>query len=176
MARALSVPPGPQASATGLGSLNDRLRKALRSAPVAGMKRVDLTPYATDRGLNAYEAALAPPLEILAETFGLIYTRRTLAVADSVTYVYERSVVLGHETCKAYRITEHPLRPVATAPPAQASTLGSNAAGPGPVSLPRPLPDATPQVESAVTVPCDDPKMQAVVPGSLTSPVPRQPP
>jgi len=152
-----------------LGSLNDRLRAALPTKPTAGMQRVDLgNGYTTNRVLDAYEASLAPPPEILAKTFGLIYATRTLAHADSVAYVYERThlVVLGHEICKAYRITEHPQR----APEAPVDV-----SKPGAVTLPGPLRDEKPLLET-VDLACDTAGMMSVEPGSLTAPVPRRRP
>jgi hypothetical protein len=167
-------PPPPAAAiaaaappASALANLNARMRAALPSASPPGMQRIDVGAYSTERVLDAYEAALAPPLEILAKTFGLIYTTRTVTRADSVAYVYERTRdVVGREVCRAYRITEHPVRE-ATPPP--------NHLGPGVVEFPRPLPDVTPRVET-VDVSCRAPGMIPVDPGSLTSPVPRRPP
>jgi hypothetical protein len=155
-------------------SLNDRLKAALPTGAVEGMKRYDLGGYQTDRVLDAYEASLAPPLEILAKTFGLIYTKRTAYQADSIAYVYERTRILGVEVCRAYTIVEHPLR-----------TAGPNADHLGPVgvpvsgrgsalSLPGPLPDVKPEVSTEV-VPCNAKGMIPVVPGSLKSPAPRHP-
>jgi hypothetical protein len=162
-------PPAPIPSAfppaSALANLNARLRAALPSASPPAMQRVDLNRYSTNSVLDAYEAALAPPLEILAKTFGLIYTTRTLTRADSVAYVYERTRdVLGREVCRAYRITEHPQRPA----PARVDH-----AAPGAVDFPRPLPDVTPSIET-VDVSCRAPGMIPVEPGSLTSPVPRR--
>jgi hypothetical protein len=161
--------PSPTPAAAGLGSLNDRLRAALPTKPTAGMQRVDLgSGYTTSRVLDAYEQSLAPPAEILAKTFGLLYATRTLAHADSVAYVYERThvVVLGHEICKAYRITEHPLR--AAAAPVDVSK-------PGAVTLPGPLRDDKPVLET-IDVACDASGMIDVPPGSLKAPVPRSRP
>ncbi len=126
---------------------------------------MDAGGYTTDRVLDAYEAALAPPLEVLAKTFGLIRVRRTLTQADSIAYVYERTRNLfGQEVCKAYRITEHPQRP---------PTTYSTHTGPGAVDFPVPLADVKPTVET-VEVSCNDAKMQAVAPGTLTTPAPRR--
>jgi hypothetical protein len=165
-----SASPAPAPTpAPGLASLNDRLRAALPTKPTAGMQRVDLgAGYSTQRVLDAYEASLAPPLEILAKTFGLIYTTRTTFRADSVAYVYERThdVVLGHDVCHAYRITEHPLRQVVAAP---------DVSKPGGVSFPGPPSDDKPDIER-VDVACDAKGMIKVEPGSLKSPVPRHPP
>jgi hypothetical protein len=131
------------------------------------MQRVDVGAFDANRALDAYEAALAPPLEILAKTFGLIYTTRTVTHADSVAYVYERTHdLLGREVCRAYRITEHPQQSV-TPPP--------NHLGPGAVEMPAPPRDEGPDVET-VDVSCNAAGMIPVVPGSLTSPVPRHPP
>lgn len=171
-ARSLPPPPGPALTAaaappspgSALSSLNARLRAALPSASPPGMQRVDLGTYSTNRVLDAYEAALAPPLEILAKTFGLIHTTRTVAHADSIAYVYERTRdLLGREVCRAYRITEHPLRD-APVPPSRL--------GPGAVEFPRSLADVKPVVET-VEVSCRAPGMIPVEPGSITSPVPR---
>jgi hypothetical protein len=153
-------------SAAGLGNLNDRLRAALPTKPTAGMQKVDLgSGYTTNRVLDAYEAALAPPLEVLAKTFGLIYTTRTITHADSVEYVYERvHGLLGKDVCRAYKITEHPLRPVDSAP---------DVSKPGAITLPGPLRDVKPDIET-VEVSCDAPGMIKVQPGSITTPVPRR--
>ena len=145
--------------------MNDRLRQLSRGGPVDySMKRVDLGNDVSQRVLDAYEKALAPPAEILARTFGLLWTTRTLVHADSIAYIYERTRdILGREVCKAYRVTEHPL---------QASPRTFD---PSKAQFPGPLPNATPLVET-VELRCDDPHMQPVVPGSLKSPVPRHPP
>jgi hypothetical protein len=171
VAVALTTPspsPAPTATTgtTGLGSLNDRLRAALPTKPTAGMQKVDLgSGYTTNRVLDAYEAALAPPLEILAKTFGLIYTTRTLTHADSVEYVYERvHGLLGKDVCRAYKITEHPLRPVDSPP---------DVSKPGALTLPGALRDVKPDIET-VEVSCDAPGMIKVEPGSITTPVPRR--
>jgi hypothetical protein len=103
----------------------------------------------------------------LAKTFGLIYTTRTVLRADSVAYVYEHTHdLLGRDVCRAYRITEHPLRD-ATPPP--------NRLGPGAADMPETPRDVKPVVET-VDLSCTAPGMIPVVPGSLTSPVPRHPP
>jgi len=143
--------------------LNDRLRQLSRGGPVDySMKRLDND--VAQRVLDAYEKALAPPAEILARTFGLLWTTRTVLHADSIAYVYERTRdVLGREVCKAFRITEHPL---------QASPGRFDPSKP---QFPGPLPNATPLLET-VEMRCNDPHMQPVVPGSLKSPVPRHSP
>jgi hypothetical protein len=163
-----SPSPAPTAAppAAGLGNLNDRLRAALPTKPTAGMQKVDLgSGYTTNRVLDAYEAALAPPLEVLAKTFGLIYTTRTITRADSVEYVYERvHGLLGKDVCRAYKITEHPLRPVDSPP---------DVSKPGAITLPGALRDVKPDIETLL-VPCDAPGMIKVEPGSITTPVPRR--
>jgi hypothetical protein len=131
------------------------------------MQHVDLgAGYSANRVLDAYEAALAPPLAILAKTFGLIYTTRTITHADSIAYVFERthSVLLGRDICRAYQITEHPLRAVEKAP---------DVAKPGALSLPGALRDVKPEIDT-VEVPCEAPSMIRVEPGSITTPVPRR--
>jgi hypothetical protein len=165
LAAALATSP----AAPGVPNINDRLRAALPTKPTAGMQHVDLgSGYSANRVLDAYEAALAPPLAILAKTFGLIYTTRTVARADSIAYVFERthSVLLGHDVCRAYKITEHPLRAVDKAP---------DEAKPGALALPGPLRDDKPEIDT-VEVPCDGPGMIRVEPGSITTPVPRHRP
>jgi hypothetical protein len=139
------------------------MRALLPSGPVDySAKRVEND--IAKRVLDAYEKALAPPAEILARTFGLIWTTRTVLHADSVSYVYERTHdLLGREVCKAFRITEHPLQ--------QAPVRFD----PNKAQFPGPLPNATPLIET-VEVRCNERGMQAVVPGSLTSPVPRHRP
>jgi hypothetical protein len=166
---ALAVPtvtPSAAPPAKPLSSLNDRLRALLPTKPTAGMREVPLGgSYSTDRVLDAYERLLAPPLEIMAKTFGLIYTTRTATHADSVAYVYERdhNVLTGHDFCRAYRITEHPLRPVESA---------VDPTKPGAVTFPGPLRDVKPEIDK-VEVPCEAPGMIPRVPGSITTPVPR---
>ena len=144
--------------------MNERLRQLSRGGPVDyTTKRLGAADIA-QAVVDAYEKALAPPAEILARTFGLIWTTRTVLHADSVAYVYERTRdVLGREVCKAYRITEHPLQPA----PARFD--------PNKPQFPGPLPNATPLLET-VDVRCNDAGMQHVAAGSLTSPVPRQKP
>ncbi len=162
-------PPSPAPAASSIGSLNDRLRAALPTKPTAGMQRVPLGEgYSGDRVREAYEKSLWPPLEILAKTFGLIYTTRTASHADSVAYVFERthSLLGGADICHAYRITEHPLRGVDNAP---------DVSKPGAVSFPGALPGEKPEFDT-VAVPCDSPEMVKVTPGSLTTPVPRRRP
>jgi len=115
---------------------------------------------------EAYEAALAPPAEVLAATFGLIRVTRTLVHADSVAYVFERKRdLLGREVCRAFRITDHPPPPPPTPPP----SLVGGVARP---YLPDRNPDLKPVIEY-VDVSCNDAKMQKIVPGSLKTPVPR---
>jgi hypothetical protein len=163
-----SAAPSAAPSAGGsLANLNERMRAALPTAPTATMRPVNLNGgYNSDGVLSAYEAALAPPLEVLAKTFGLIYTTRTISRADSVTYVYERthSPILGHDICRAFKITEHPLRE------AEHPVLP---VGPGVVAFPGPLRDVKPELER-VEVPCNAKGMIEVVPGSLKTPVPRR--
>ncbi|GAC1415946.1 MAG: hypothetical protein NVSMB64_26170 [Candidatus Velthaea sp.] len=114
-----------------------------------------------DRIVSAYEAALAPPPDILARTFGLIRPNRTAAHADSISYVFERTTLLGIPVCKAYKITEHPYT-------RSAADLSKN-----------PLADtgrqiAKPEVEIVTLAPCTEKSYTPVVPGSLKAPVPRR--
>jgi len=128
------------------------------------------TPGAADvlaRARDAYEAALAPPLEILAKTFGLIRVARTMVVADSVAYVYERHHTPFGDRCLAWRVTEHP--------EPQPTPWHDPAIGAPPPNFPPGAPDLKAVVEKSVEVDCNDKRMQAVAPGSLTSPVPRHP-
>ncbi len=156
----VAPPPGP-----GSASLNDRLRAALPSAPAASLKHYSLGGYQTDRVLDAYEAALEPPLEILAKTFGLVYTKRTAYQADSIAYVYERTHILGQEISRAYTIVEHPLRSVAPNP---------DHLGPAAPAAVGPLRDEKPEISTQV-IPCNRKGMIDVVPGSMTTPAPRHP-
>jgi hypothetical protein len=115
---------------------------------------------------EARDAALAPPLEVLAATFGLIRVTRTAFRADSVTYVFERKRDLfGREVCRAFRITDHPLPP----PPTPQPSLSGG--------FPRPyIPDRNPDLKPVVEyvdVSCNNPRMEKIVPGSLKTPVPR---
>jgi hypothetical protein len=123
-------------------------------------------PVDPNDAVGAYERALAPPAEVLAETFGLIRVSRTLAHADSIAYVFERRRdLLGRETCRAFRITDHPQPPPPTPMPA---IMGG---------FPRPyLPDRNPDLKPIVEyvdVSCNDRRMERVEPGSLRTPVPR---
>ena len=157
--------PAPGASpSNGLASLNDKLRSLLPHGPVTpGRYTPGLDPQAA---VAAYEAALAPPAEVLAATFGLIRVSRTVVHADSIAYVFERKKDLfGREVCRAFRITDHPKPP----PPSPPPSLVGNHTQP---NLPGPLPDLKPVVEY-VDVSCNDPHMEKVVPGSLKTPVPR---
>jgi hypothetical protein len=163
----VAAAPTASPAAQGATNLNDRLRASLPTKPTAGMQHVDLgAGYSANRVLDAYEAALAPPLAILAKTFGLIYTTRTVTHADSIAYVFERthSVLLGRDVCHAYQITEHPLRPV---------ERGADVAKPGALTVPGPLRDDKPEIDT-VEVPCAAPGMIRVDPGSITTPVPRR--
>jgi hypothetical protein len=162
---AATAPAGEATRAPGLGSLNDRLRAALPTKPTAGMQHVDLgSGYTAGRVMDAYEQSLAPPLEILAKTFGLIYTTRTLLHAGSVAYVFERTHILGHEVCRAYQITEHPQR---------TPTLQADHAI---VAIPQfpgaKQPDLKPE-KDIIIVPCDSSSIIPVPLGSITTPVPR---
>ncbi len=163
----------PASAGPGPASLNDKLRAALPTGPVATIKHYDLGGYSSDRMLDAYEASLAPPLEILLKTFGLIYTRRSTSQADSIAYVYERTKILGVEVCRAYTIVEHPLR----APGPNADHIGPSGVAmsgrPAADAIPGPLPDLKPEVTTEI-VPCNAKGMIKVAPGSMTSPAPRR--
>ncbi len=138
----------------------------LPSGPVAPGR---FTP-ATDpkEALAAYEKSLEPPAQVLAETFGIIRVNRTLLHADSIAYVFERRRdLLGRETCRAFRITEHPPPP----PPTPVPSVMGGFARP---YLPDRNPDLRPVLEY-VDVSCSDPRIEKVVPGSLATPVPRRP-
>lgn len=113
------------------------------------------------RAIADAEAALAPPAQILAQTFGLIRVDRTVVRADSVAYVYKRIRTPFGERCLAWRITDHPKPP----PPARYDPLHP--------PDPRRNLELKPEVEESVEVSCNDPRMERVVPGSLTTPVPR---
>jgi hypothetical protein len=113
------------------------------------------------RAVEEAEAALAPPAEILAKTFGLLRIERTTFHADSIAYVYERHQTPFGERCIAWRITDHP-KPSA----------------PDRYDPSKPLPadrnlQLRPQVERRVEVSCNDPRMTRVTPGSIGTPVPR---
>jgi hypothetical protein len=149
------------------------MKALLPTGPGGGMAPVDMGSYQTNRVLDAYEASLAPPLEILLKTFGLIYTKRTASQADSIAYVYERTRVLGVEVCKAYTIVEHPLRE----PPPNADHLGPTGQAmsgrPSALAFPGPLGDVKPEITTEV-VPCNAKGMIPVVPGTMRSPAPRR--
>jgi len=173
-AAAPSAEPQPaKTDPPGLAALNARLKATLITGSAASTKQYDLGGYQTNRVLDAYEASLAPPLEILLKTFGLIYTKRTAAQADSIAYVYERTKILGVEVCKAYTIVEHPLRQAGP----NADHLGpagvAMSGRPAAVAFPGPLPDLKPEITTEI-VPCNAKGMIPVVPGSLTSPAPRR--
>ena len=101
---------------------------------------------------------------MLAKTFGLIRVTRTLFVADSVAYVFERRQTPFGERCRAFRVTDHPKPPAAR----RASTPTTPTA----TRSPDRNPDLKPVVEY-IDVSCNDRRMEPVVPGSLTTPVPR---
>ncbi len=147
-----------------LDALNARLRAMLPHGAVAPGH---FTPATDPReALEDYERALAPPAEVLAETFGIIRVQRTLMVADSIAYVFERKRdLLGRETCRAFRVTEHPLPPPPTPPPSLVGGFSRPA-------LPDRNPDVKPVVEY-VDVSCSDRRIEKVEPGSLTTPLPR---
>jgi hypothetical protein len=108
-----------------------------------------------------WERLIAVPESVLAKTFGLIRRTRTQVRAASVTYVFERTFDLfGREVCRAFRITEHPQ---ATPPPRF---------DPNRLVFPDRNPDLRPTTDY-VFVPCDDPSMRKVVPGSLATPSPK---
>jgi len=116
----------------------------------------------------AYEAAVAPPAEVLAATFGLIRVTRTSFTADSVAYVFERKKDLfGREVCRAFRVTDHPKPP----PPTPVPNVIGGFARP---YIPDRPPDLKPVVEY-VDVSCNDHRMERFAPGTLTTPVPRHP-
>jgi len=96
------------------------------------------------------------PLDVLAETFGLIRVTRTMARADSTTYVFERRKdIFGREVCRALRFTPHPLP---SAPP----RFDPN----HPLQFGPDAPNIKPEVEY-VNVSCDARGIQAIEPGSL---------
>jgi hypothetical protein len=116
--------------------------------------------------VSAYEAALAPPAEVLAATFGLIRVTRTTYTADSVAYVFERKKDLfGREVCRAFRVTDHPKPP----PPTPVPNLIGGFSRP---YIPDRPPDLKPVIEY-VDVSCNDHRMERIAPGTLTTPVPR---
>lgn len=124
------------------------------------------TPGATEvvqRAMDAAEAALAPPAEILAQTFGLIRIERTVVVADSIAYVYKRIKTPFGERCLAWRITDHP------------KPAGPERYDPNRPYFPEGSPNLKPLVEKDAEVSCNDHRMQAVTPGTITTPVPRHP-
>jgi hypothetical protein len=178
-APAQRIAPAPTAPASAapvsssLASLNARMKALLPTGAAGGMAAIDMGTYHTDRVLDAYEASLAPPLEVLLKTFGLIYTKRTATQADSIAYVYERTRILGVDVCRAYTIVEHPLREVAP----NADHLGpagqAMSGRPAALAFPGPLGDVKPQI-STETVPCNAKGMIPVVPGSMHSPAPRR--
>jgi len=121
-----------------------------------GPAGIDPNEAATD-----WERLIAVPESVLAKTFGLIRRTRTVMRAASVTYVFERTFDLfGRQVCRAFRITEHP-QP--TPPPRF---------DPNQLVFPSRNPDLKPTADY-VLVPCDDPSMRKVVPGSLASPTPQ---
>ncbi len=157
--------PGPQGSPDATALLNAKL-KALTIGAGSTTKHygADIGDLA-QRAVEAYEASVAPPAEVLAKTFGLIRVKRTLTVADSVAYVFERRQTPFGERCRAYRITDHPQPP----PPPRFDPNHPER---------NPIPDRNPDLKPAVEyidVSCNDRRMEPVVPGSLRTPVPRHP-
>jgi hypothetical protein len=157
--------PAPQGSPDATALLNAKL-KALTLGGGSTVKSYG--PDAADlarRAVEAYEAAIAPPAEVLAKTFGLIRVSRTAFVADSVAYVFERRQTPFGERCRAFRITDHPK------PPAPARFDPNH---PERAPIPDRNPDLKPEVQF-IDVSCNDRRMEPVVPGSLRTPVPRHP-
>jgi hypothetical protein len=151
--------------ATENASLNDRLRSLLPHGDV------DYTPRRVDLGSRddfakrveaAWEAGLAPPPDILAKTFGIIWQKRSAVAPDSVSYVFQRTTIAGIGVCKAYKVTEHPY--VAGPPDLRTQTVQIGAR------------TAPPDVSIVTIVPCSEKAYDPVEPGSLKTPVPRHPP
>lgn len=155
-AAAASAPPG-------LNSLNDKLKG------IGANGSVDYTPQRVnvsdpselrDRAVAAREASLAPPPEILAQTFGIFRSPRSTVAPDFIEYVFERTTVLGIPACKAYKITEMPFTSGAVDARTRVPDTGRQY--------------SKPKMEIVTIVPCNDKSYIAVTPGSLKTPVPRR--
>ncbi len=156
----------PAPSATENASLNDRLRNLLPHGDVDYTpRRVDLgkTDEFAARVQAAYEAGLAPPPDILAKTFGIIWQKRNSLVADSISYVFERTTIAGIGVCKAYKITEHPY--TGGPPDLRANPLADESRRTAP-----------PDIAIVTIVPCSEKNYEPVAPGSLKTPEPRHRP
>jgi hypothetical protein len=150
-----------------LTSINDRLKNLNTNGTV------DYTPQRVkvgdpnevrDRAVAAREATLAPPPEILAQTFGIFRSPRSTVAPDFIEYIFERTTVLGIPACKAYKITEMPF--TNAAPDARAGKSGVIADSSRQYSKP--------VMEIVTIVPCTDKSYTAVTPGSIKAPVPRR--
>jgi len=163
------------------GALNARL-KGLNSGgqTVAySTRHLNLSDPAAlrDAVYAAYEARLAPPPDILAATFGILYQARTNEHEDSIAYIF-KTYKLGPVTmCKAWRIVEHPYvgqRPRFEISSGSGGGIGKdNTANANPARQQAPStggPDA-----SIVFFPCSPDSYRHVAPGSITTPLPRHP-
>ena len=113
-------------------------------------------------------AVIPVPEPILRLTFAFLRIVRTTFQPASLTYVYgpPHRDLLGRTVCKGYRITEHP-QP--TAPP----RVDLDSHQPNFPSVPSGQ-DLPPEIDD-VEVPCSDPHLQHVTPGSLATPLPLAP-
>jgi hypothetical protein len=171
IAHAPLVPPVPQHTPSRSDdALNDRLRSLIPHGPV------DFTPKRVSAGANevtdqvqaAYEAALAPPPEILAKTFGIISHKRTVGEPDSIAYVFEQYKIGPFTACKAYKIVEHPFAPSSAWTP---TPVGAGVKA----DFPAPSRGTPPDVGIVTIVPCNPSSYTHVEPGSITTPLPRHP-
>ncbi len=172
------APPGGPGSP--LYNLNARLRSL--NSPRG---TVDYTPQhvntadlsgRVDAVKEAYERRLAPPPEILAKTFGLIFAKRTSFAPDSVTYVFERHGEGLFSVCRGYRIIEHPYAPPERRTSDAIPDRGAiGRSGANVADLPGPPPDVKPDIEFITIIPCKDDSYKHVPLGSITTPVPRHP-
>jgi hypothetical protein len=154
--------PGPTDDAN--ARLNARLRGLLPSGMGETMHQYAGATLSRDNAV----AVIPVPEPILKATFAFLRTLRTLMRPATLTYVYgpPHRDLLGRTVCKAYRITEHP-QP--TAPP----RFDPNSHQPSFPAIAG-TQDLPPQIDD-VEVPCNDPHLQHVTPGSLTTPLPLAP-
>ncbi len=123
----------------------------------------------------AYDQRLAPPLDILRRTFGLIYQRRTAGTPDSIAYVYDSYSIGPITMCKAWKIVEHPEQAIrevgaATHSSGIGGAVASNANSPDV----RHDNGGAAQIDT-VQFPCTVKSYTPVARGSLSAPVQRHP-
>ncbi len=95
-----------------MDALNARLKAIIPQNDVSySNKEVVGDPHdIVDRMLADYRAQLAPPQSVLDHAFGIVRQQHTVAQADSITYLFKMTNILGFKVCFGWEVTEHPLR------------------------------------------------------------------